>query len=107
MGLTMTRVTLVVLFLVVKAVWADSAFETYNRTCRMCHANGVGGAPKTGDVEAWRPRLEKGMESLIKASKRGLNGMPPKGMCYECTDKDYEALISYMSTSLSGDFEGK
>ncbi len=103
----MTKLTLWALFLVANASWADSALETYNRTCRICHANGVGGAPKTGDVEAWRPRLEKGMESLIKASSRGLNGMPAKGMCYDCTDKDFEALIFYMSTSLSRDFKGK
>ena len=97
----MTRFLLVALFLVASGSWADSALETYNRTCRICHANGVGGAPKTGDVDAWRPRLEKGMESLIRASNKGLNGMPPKGMCYECSDQDYEALISYMSTSAS------
>ena len=97
----MTRLVLAALFLVASASWAHSALDKYDRTCRICHANGVGGAPKTGDVDAWRPRLEKGMESLIRASNRGLNGMPPKGMCYDCSDQDYEALISYMSTSAS------
>ena len=97
----MTRLILAALFLVASGSWADSALDTYNRTCSICHANGVGGAPKTGDVDAWRPRLEKGMESLIRASNRGINGMPRKGMCYECSDQDYEALISYMSTSAS------
>ena len=97
----MTRLVLVTLFLVSSGSWAESTLDKYNRTCRICHANGVGGAPKTADADAWQPRLEKGMESLIKASIRGLNGMPPKGMCYDCSDQDYEALISYMSTSAS------
>ena len=97
----MNRLILATLFIVASGSWADSALDTYNRTCRICHDNGVGGAPKTGDVDAWRPRLEKGMESLIRATNRGVNGMPPKGMCYECSDQDYEALISYMSTTAS------
>jgi cytochrome c5 len=27
-----------------------------------------------------------------------MNAMPPRGMCNDCTDADYKALITYMST---------
>jgi cytochrome c5 len=52
----------------------------------------------TGDAAAWAPRLAKGMEALLVSVNNGLNAMPPKGMCFDCTDADYTALIEYMST---------
>lgn len=78
---------------------ADADLEaTYNKSCMVCHAAGVAGAPQTGNAEAWAPRLEKGMEALVASVNNGLNAMPPKGMCFDCTDEDYQALITYMST---------
>ena len=53
--------------------------------------------PKTGDAEAWAPRMAKGMDALVASVNKGLNAMPPKGMCFDCTDADYAALIQYMS----------
>ena len=64
----------------------------------MRHATGAAGAPKTGDAAAWAPRMSKGMDTLVKAVNTGLNAMPPKGMCFDCSDEDYAALITYMST---------
>ena len=26
-----------------------------------------------------------------------MNAMPPKGMCYDCSDEDYKAMIEYMA----------
>ena len=52
---------------------------------------------KTGDEAAWDPRLAKGMDALLVSVNNGLNAMPPKGMCFDCTDEDYTALIEYMS----------
>ena len=33
--------------------------------------------------------------------KNGLNAMPPKGMCFDCTDDEYKALIEYMAKPAS------
>ena len=52
---------------------------------------------KAGDAEAWAPRVAKGMDALLASVNAGLNAMPPKGMCFDCTDADYTALIQYMS----------
>lgn len=71
--------------------------ETYKKTCSVCHDAAVAGAPKTGDAEAWKPRLDKGMDVMIGSVNNGLNAMPPKGMCMDCSDEDYAALIKYMS----------
>jgi cytochrome c5 len=80
------------------AVAADrSVDELYPRTCAVCHAAGVANAPKTGDAAAWAPRVEaKGIDGLLATAKTGLNAMPPKGMCADCTDSELQALIEFM-----------
>jgi cytochrome c5 len=76
---------------------AQPDMAKYDKSCKVCHAAGVAGAPKTGDAEAWAPRLAKGMDALVASVNTGLNAMPPKGMCFDCSDADYAALIQYMS----------
>ena len=71
--------------------------ERYKRSCAVCHAAGAAGAPKTGVVAEWEPRLAKGMDTLVAAVENGLNAMPPKGMCFDCSSDDYKALILLMS----------
>ena len=71
--------------------------ERYRKSCGICHANGAAGAPKTGDIAAWEPRLSKGLDALVSSVENGLNAMMPKGMCDDCSTEDYQALITYMS----------
>ena len=77
--------------------FAEPDMAKYDKSCKVCHAAGAAGAPKTGDAEAWAPRMAKGMDALVVSVNKGLNAMPPKGMCFDCTDADYTALIQYMS----------
>jgi cytochrome c5 len=76
----------------------DAVMEKYNKSCAACHATGAAGAPKTGVEADWAQRLEKGNDVLLVSVTNGLNAMPPKGMCYDCSDEDYTALIEYMVT---------
>lgn len=76
---------------------AQDIEERYNKSCAVCHAAGAAGAPRTGAPEEWKPRLEKGMDVLVKSVENGLNAMPPKGMCFDCSSADYEAMILLMS----------
>lgn len=76
---------------------AEPDMEKYNKSCAVCHATGAANAPKTGDAAAWEARLAKGMDALVAAVSTGLNAMPPKGMCFDCSDEDYKALIEYMA----------
>jgi cytochrome c5 len=77
---------------------ADQAIvDRYNKSCTVCHAVGVAGAPKTGDAAQWAPRMEKGMDALLQSVDKGMNAMPPKGMCYDCSAEDVQALIEYMA----------
>lgn len=76
---------------------AEPNMDKYNKSCAVCHAAGVAGAPKTGNADAWAPRMEKGMDALVASVKNGLNAMPPKGMCFDCSDEEYAELINYMA----------
>ena len=76
---------------------AGPDMDKYNKSCKVCHETGAANAPKTGDAAAWEPRMAKGMDALVQAVNTGLNAMPPKGMCFDCSDDDYKALIEYMA----------
>lgn len=82
------------------ATAADQAvLDRYNKSCVVCHAGGVAGAPKTGVPADWKPRLSKGVDTLVASTRNGLKMMPPRGMCNDCSDADYKALIQYMTTA--------
>lgn len=89
------------LSVVMFATFADAreAQELYNKSCIACHASGAAGAPKMGDKAAWAPRLAKGLDKVVANAKTGINAMPPKGMCMDCTDDEFKALIHLMSAS--------
>ena len=69
----------------------------YKQTCFACHGTGAAGAPKTGDKATWEPRLAQGMDTLLTSVKSGKNAMPPGGLCMDCSDDDYTALINFMA----------
>ena len=70
--------------------------ETFENYCSACHATGVAGAPKFR-TEDWAPRLaKKNIDQLASSAMNGLNVMPPKGTCAECSEADIKAAIQYM-----------
>lgn len=71
--------------------------QLYGASCKQCHANPGAGAPLTGDATAWAPRLEKGMDTLLDHSINGFQAMPPLGLCMQCSEQDFRALITFMS----------
>ena len=95
----MKRLLTVALLLCATGAYAAPDMDKYNKSCAICHASGAANAPKTGDTAAWEPRLAKGTDALVASVNAGLNAMPPKGMCFDCTDDDYKALIDFMATA--------
>jgi cytochrome c5 len=69
----------------------------YGKACATCHGAGVLGAPKKGDTTAWEPRLKQGSDTLLSRVVNGYKNMPAKGLCNDCSDDDYIALIKFMS----------
>ena len=75
--------------------------SVYGKTCAMCHAAGVAGAPKPGDKTEWGPRIAQGKDTLYKHAIEGYTGskgmMPAKGGAANLTDDEVKAAVDYMA----------
>lgn len=73
----------------------------FGKTCAMCHAAGVAGAPKPGDKADWGPRIAQGKETLYKHAIEGFTGakgmMPARGGSSTLTDAEVKAAVDYMA----------
>ena len=73
--------------------------QTYNKACFGCHGTGAMGAPKLGDKEKWKPRIEKGMETLFQNAINGYQGavgyMPSRGGM-DLSDEEVFSAVAYM-----------
>lgn len=78
----------------------EAGKSAYNKTCAMCHAAGVAGAPKPGDKADWGPRIAQGKDTLYKHAIEGFNGakgaMPARGGNAKMSDEDVKAAVDYM-----------
>lgn len=73
-----------------------SGQQVYDQFCFACHTSGVGGAPLFGDAAAWEPRVAKGLDELMASTVNGINAMPAKGTCMNCSDDELSAAVDYM-----------
>jgi cytochrome c5 len=78
------------------------ADQIYNTYCVACHASGVANAPKFGSKADWLPHAEKGLDTLLLNATKGINAMPPKGLCFDCSDDEMQNTIQYMIDSSQG-----
>ena len=71
--------------------------EIYDDHCFSCHTPGLTGAPRIGDEEVWTARLTQGREALLQSTIEGIQpAMPPRGICFECSDEELDEAIDYM-----------
>lgn len=101
MSVIVNRMALVFLVLGVFFTMTAKADEfdvagKYAQSCAVCHKSGVAGAPRKGDEKAWAKRFEKGNDKVLENVKNGIGAMPAMGMCQDCTDEQFQALIQYM-----------
>ncbi|MFW1678265.1 c-type cytochrome [Pontibacter sp. JAM-7] len=75
-----------------------SGEEVYNTKCAACHATGAAGAPKYATSD-WAERGAKGLGTLMENAINGLNAMPPRGLCADCSDKEIRNAIKHMVNS--------
>ena len=71
--------------------------QVYDSSCKLCHTNPASGAPLVGDHKAWAPRVAQGADTLLDHTINGYQGMPPMGMCMQCDEDQFTALIEFMS----------
>lgn len=67
--------------------------------CNACHGTGLLGAPKIGDAAAWKDRADHqgGLDGILAKAITGINSMPPKGTCADCSDDELKGAIKKMS----------
>ena len=79
---------------------AQATLAQYANTCAGCHAEGDGGAPKTGDTDDWQQRVAKGMNKVRENAIVGFEGatgiMPAKGGYLDLSDDEVNAITDYM-----------
>jgi cytochrome c5 len=79
---------------------AHPGTEVYDQFCSICHAVGVAGAPRFGEVSDWTPRLDAGIEALVNNSIEGVTSesgvMPPKGGFAHLSDDQVRVAVEYM-----------
>jgi cytochrome c5 len=76
--------------------------QVYQTTCALCHAAGVAGAPKPGDMTAWGPRVAQGYATLYDHALKGIRGMPAKGGNPSLPEADLANAVGYMFTESGG-----
>ena len=74
--------------------------SVFGKTCALCHAAGVAGAPKPGDKADWAPRIAQGNDLLHKHAIEGFTGakgqMPARGGNTALTDDEVKAAVAFM-----------
>ncbi|PTS84930.1 cytochrome C [Pseudomonas sp. HMWF032] len=78
---------------------ARTADDIIAKHCGACHTPGILGAPKIGDTAAWKERADHqgGLDGILAKAISGINAMPPKGTCADCSDDELRAAIQKMS----------
>ena len=75
---------------------ARSGEQVVKAQCSKCHQDGLNGAPRIGDREAWTPRFSKGLDTLVRSAIGGHGGMPARGGKADLTDAELRNAITYM-----------
>lgn len=76
----------------------------YNLACSACHTAGIAGAPKTGDIAAWKPRLAQGFDTLVKHAVEGFKTMPAKGGNASLDPVEVARAVAFMGNKSGGKF---
>lgn len=72
--------------------------QAYDLACASCHDEGVDGAPKTGDREAWADRSWLWEAVLFEHAKSGYMTMPAQGGTESLDDATISRAAEYMLT---------
>jgi len=80
-----------------------SGEDVYKAQCTACHAAGLAGAPKTGDVGAWAARIKTGYDALLISSLKGKGAMGAQGGG-DYDDIEIGRAVVYMTTAAGGKF---
>ena len=95
-------VLLLGLFPLVSQAADRSGKEVVDTVCIACHGPGKDGAPKIGDIDAWKPRLQNGVAPLVNSAIGGHKGMPARGGMASLSDAEIRAAVNCMVGQTAG-----
>jgi cytochrome c5 len=75
--------------------------QVYQAQCAACHTNGLAGAPRSGDAQAWAARIATGYESMLTSVIRGKGAMGAQGGG-EFSDHELGLAVVYMANNAGG-----
>ena len=81
-----------------------SGEQVVNEVCSACHAEGVRGAPRIGDSQAWAARASQGLTALTDHAIRGIREMPAHGGSAGVSDIEIERAIVFMVNRSGGNW---
>lgn len=74
--------------------------QLYTKNCKVCHAQGLNGAPIVGNAKMWSPRAAQGEDVLVSHAVNGFGLMPAKGGKTELTEDDIRHVVRYMLSQI-------
>ena len=74
--------------------------QIVKQNCKVCHAQGINGAPIIGNKKMWESRLSKSEAMLTQNAINGVGLMPAKGGSTELTEDEMSAAVTYMLSQL-------
>lgn len=77
--------------------------EIVKKNCKVCHAQGLNGAPVIGNNKMWQPRTAKGKDALVSNAINGVGLMPAKGGKTQLTDEEIALAVGYFLSQLKKD----
>jgi len=80
-----------------------SGEDVYKAQCTACHAAGLAGAPKSGDLAAWAPRIKTGYDALLTSALKGKGAMGAQGGG-DYNDTEIGRAVVYMANAAGGKF---
>jgi cytochrome c5 len=78
--------------------------EVYKAVCTACHSAGAAGAPKTGDADAWAPRIKTGYDALLNSALVGKGAMAKQGGG-EYTDHEIGLAVVFLANQAGAKFD--
>lgn len=75
---------------------AEKIYQSYCANCHNPKPLIPIGAPNIKDKLSWKKRLEQGRKKINQHTLEGVNLMPARGGCFECSDQELIAIVDWM-----------
>ena len=68
--------------------------------CKVCHAQGINGAPILGNQKMWKERAQQPIPVLVQHASEGYGLMPAKGGNENLTEEEITSAVTYIISLL-------